>query len=827
MKHVIYVIAILCAITSIADAQTAPLFNGATATRPASDWTSAFLTGNGVMGAMMFGEPYDETVVLNHCRLFVPRGSREIVQPAAQLMPELKEAGLAAGANGPAVVHEMLREKTGQTIIHTDPFHPAFFMKIRMADAPEDSNELPDAYLMTEDFETGELTVRFADEQGYCIRRMFASRPDGVVVVEIFRPKGRVSCTLSMEIDHPDVEPAIQSHGEWLTAHTVYKHGKGGYDSAIRVVPTGGVIINDGETLTVQNADRILLLMKVDNWKEPLPPEISEAWAYSPDNPDFAPGYKTNLLPDLKEHLSSLPADYRKLFLPHAKAHGELFSRVTLDLGGGYDRNVLSEELLDRAAEEDRLPLALAERMYDACRYLIICSAGDNPPNLQGIWTGTWTPAWSGDYTVDSNIQLESQSMLSCNMPDLMQCYYDTVDSWLPDCRLNARKFYGCRGIVSNPRASNTALLLHWGRWPGEQCISCMGWMLHFYYDYYLFTGDREFLEQRVVPLLKESVLFYEDLLAGTEDENGRYRFFISYSPEHRLYANAVIDIATAKAMLTYLTDACEELDIEQDNIPRWKAMLDKMPPYIINEGGYLQEWALPGVPEDYNQRHHSHFLPLYQYCEFDPETTPELWQASHEAFQKKVDGWLHLEQGSNSNHITHGMMNQAQCAARLGRHDIISEVLTRMATRRYINPSFMMSYWPDRKGYGFDAVGTIPDVVNNSLIFAWGGTVDLLPAVPREWTEGSIEGILARGQLHVDRLAWDLNEGRLELTVTSDKDQTVRLRMPESMPITSIEVTSGDGTIGQADGVNTRSLTLPAGCAVTVEITFDMADYK
>ena len=93
-----------------------------------------------------------------------------------------------------------------------------------------------------------------------------------------------------------------------------------------------------------------------------------------------------------------------------------------------------------------------------------------------------------------------------------------------------------------------------------------MGWLLHFFYDYYQFTGDEEFLRERVVPLLKESALFYEDLLRDTEGRDGKYTFFISYSPEqdHRLYANSTFDIAVAKSVLTYLIKSCETLNIEK-----------------------------------------------------------------------------------------------------------------------------------------------------------------------------------------------------------------------------------------------------------------------
>ena len=803
-------------------AQDAKYFRGASATRPATRWEEAFLTGNGRMGVMMFGNPYDETVVLNHCRLYLPLGSREIVPDLAPFFHEIKASALKAGKDGPAVAHRLMTQQAGAQGLRgttpTDPFHPAFILRLKMAGNAEEVKN----YRMTEGFETGELVVRWTDDRGDWERKIFASRPDNVVVMSIAGPRGGVGCELGMDISHALVKSEISADKEWLTSHCVYVKGKGGYDSAIRVTAEGGKIESGEGKITVAGADRILLIMRVDTWKTPLPG--SDAWAYSPKNPEFAKAPKTNLLADIRESLTNLPADYVKLFTPHARAHGELFKRVSLDVGGGEDRKVLTEELLDRAAKTNAFTPALMERMYDACRYLIICSSGDVVPNLQGIWTGTWKPAWSGDWTLDSNLQLEIQSMISANLIEFMESYFRLVESWLPDCRHNAKRVYGCRGVVSNARASNNCLLIHWGEkgWVAEQFIGGLGWMAHFFYDYYLFTGDREFLAKRTVPLLKEIALFYEDLLAGTEDDDGNYRFFISYSPEHGMTANTTFDISVAKAVLTYLIKSCEVLSIEKGNVRKWKAMLDKMPPYLINKGGGLQEWSWPGAGEDYNQRHHSHFLPLYQFCEFDRDRTPALWKASGVAFEHKVQQWLRRAKGSNSNHITHGMANQGQCAARLRRGDVVYEVLSRMATRQYLYPSFMISYWPDLKGFGFDPVGTIPDIVNNSLVFSRDGVVDLLPALPKQWPKGSITGILARGQIQIHKLTWDSPAGRIDLTLTSGIAQTITLRMPLASRITFMKVIEGKATVKELPGRgNCRELALPAEQAVRVEITF------
>ena len=74
-----------------ADNPGAGITHGSISHTPALRWEDAFVTGNGRMGAMLFGNPTDETLVANHCRLFVPLGTREIVPDLAQYLPRLRQ----------------------------------------------------------------------------------------------------------------------------------------------------------------------------------------------------------------------------------------------------------------------------------------------------------------------------------------------------------------------------------------------------------------------------------------------------------------------------------------------------------------------------------------------------------------------------------------------------------------------------------------------------------------------------------------------------------------------------------------------------------------
>ena len=118
-----------------------------------------------------------------------------------------------------------------------------------------------------------------------------------------------------------------------------------------------------------------------------------------------------------------------------------------------------------------------------------------------------------------------------------------------------------------------------------------------------------------MVPAYKDLALFYEDFLTVT-DKNGNYIFVPSFSPENNpgnlnpscmLVINSSMDIAVCREVLANLVEACELLGIEADSVPKWKAMLAKLPPYLLEPDGAMKEWSWPTLEERYVQRHISH----------------------------------------------------------------------------------------------------------------------------------------------------------------------------------------------------------------------------
>jgi alpha-L-fucosidase 2 len=765
---------------------------GSVSRLPARRWEDAFVSGNGRLGAMLFGAPNDEVLVANHCRLFLPLGNREIVPDLAAHVPELRR--IIREKNYDEAMKFFLGKAEGQGypgLIPTDPYHPGFFINIRQpADGPVTE------YVRAENFRTGEVSVRWRDNRGEFRRRLFVSRTDNLIVVSLTGP---VASELSFPPISPEARAAetgswtakigaglIRSEqrtaADWVTYHNVYVKGKGGYDAAVRIISRD------------MGRDR-LLLIRIVPWKTPLPKDQSQAWAYSPDNPDFkrpgiykpapapaessvvayrAPRDAAALLPQLKASLAGLWTGYEALLSSHAAAHGALFDRVALDLGGGADRVRTTEELLDLAKTQKSLPPALMEKMYDAGRYMLICAAGELPPNLQGIWTGSWKPAWSGDFTLDTNVQAAMASACSANLSELMEGYFRLMESFYPEWRLNAKRIFGCRGVVTNIRASNTALELHWGNFPGVFWTAGCGWLASFFTDFADYTGDREFLEKRGLPLLREIAAFYEDFLTET-DKDGRAVFIPSYNPETGCGLNATMDIAVAREALTKLIAAGD------GDSAKWRALLAKLPPYPINAGGELAEW--PDGRLEPEHRHHSQLYPCFQ--SFDPlfETDAALRKAAQASVRAKIAG-----SDSGGEQSSFGRVQCGVAAAYLGLAEEAYGRLRVMAVKQSMTSSLITSHEPNGDIFNTDGNGGIPQIVNMMLLQSrvrpgetesrasrFNSEIELLPALSKAWPTGKAAGLCARGGFEVD-CAW--RDGRLtEATVHSKRGGSCRIR--------------------------------------------------
>jgi hypothetical protein len=578
---------------------------------------------------------------------------------------------------------------------------------------------------------------------------------------------------------------AVEAEDGFVTFRLAYALDAGGCEGLARLFVEGGASHVYGNGLRVQAGGRLLIVAAL----EPL-----KAGAES-------------RLPALKTRQANLPSDYETLLVGHAARHGELFSRVRLDLAEtDAARTTPVEVHLERARAGENEP-AWMQKVFDACRHNIISSTGVLPPNLQGVWTGTWTPHWSGDYTLDANVQAAIAHTLVCGTPELMLSLFRLLDRMLPDFRENARALYGARGLFVNSRVSRHGLQQRYNFCPMFFWSAGGAWLAHYYYDYYLYTGDLEFLRSRALPFMREAAFFFRDFLV--KDERGRYEFNPSLSPENRpangdslATLNATMDVAALRELLANLIAACAELGLDDPDLPVWREMLANLPPYLANADGALKEWAAPGLADNYEHRHMSHLYPLYPGNEACAGRTPELYEMCRRAIAMRMRHYNPAE------YSAFGLYHLAMAAARTDDASTAVEALSRMCAW-HIYTGMGTAHDRGPRIFNMDASGGIPAVVAEMLLQSHGvihGVIAdcrssnddwntpsgpfpesaignhqssillrLLPALPAAWLKGRVAGLRARGGIGVD-IEWNCGALR-KVTLRARRDVRCRVR--------------------------------------------------
>lgn len=737
---------------------TAAPRHGMTLRYPATRWQDALPTGSGVVGALLYGNIENDTIVINHDALYGPGKPAKSLDVSDKIpaMRALIDAGECREAA--QLMRDTYAERlasAGETAEGGVPsYQPFCSLNITAAtDGPFRH------YRRGVDFETGRAWVTWSDNTARLTREVFVSRVTDTVFLRIRSSEaGTVSCgielgeTKSEQVDERaichysggklglNVSRSVSAESGTLSFEGCYEGGVA-FGARGEICALGGTVRAIGDTLVVEGADEVMLEVRL--------------WL------GVNPG-------------AGALEMFDAAFAQHAVLHAELFNRVTLALDG--ERRASNEELLMAAYDGD-VPAALIQTLFDFGRYLLISSSreGGWPANLQGIWNGDYAPAWNCDIHTDENIQMNYWPALPGALKETALPLFDYFEAYLDDFRENARNNYGCRGIhVPLAMTTNGTVT--------PQSYACWtagaGWIAQHFYDYYLFTNDRNFLRERAVPWLREVALFYEDFLF--EGEDGRVVFSPSLSPENRpgngnslLAVNATMDVAVCREVLTNLCEGCETLGIEAEGVSRWRALLERLPDYIVNEDGALCEWLHRDFDDNYHHRHQSHLYPIFPGLEVTEETNPEIYEAGRVAVEKRLVIGLTSQSGWSMAHM-------ANSYARLGEGDRSLECLE-LLTRGSTGPN-LFTYHNDWRQMGLTSGGNtapfqidanfgITSAVLEMLVFSKPGLIKLLPALPAKWACGKVAGIRCRGGISVD-MEWDngcLTEAVLRAQTNSD----------------------------------------------------------
>jgi len=708
-------------------------------------WEESLVSGNGTLGALVPGDPLKERIIFSHEKLFMPEYPPTEAPDLASHMDKIREWVIAGKGDKATEFAVELGNKVGiEGLIWTDPLIPACQLEIETLNPGKVSN-----YARGVDFESGETITAWETESGFFERRLFASRPDQLIALHISAPESELNIRMRLatlpqtdeEMDHEaeafmedklikDARTNVDERG-WLSYTTEFKKkwdgSLKGYLVESRVIPTGGNMKASDGWLLITDADELFVLSRILlSYDMPLPA-------------------KTAL------HEYEIP-DYKKLLAEHRAVHGEMFHRFSLDIGGG-ESFPLAEDLQASSSFGNLNPSYL-NQLCKAARYLLISSTGEIPPTLQGIWGGTWRPAWSGDFTLNGNVPSAIASGLNTNFREVTEAYINYMFSMYSDFRDNARDLYDAPGIFVPSRTSSDGKTYHYAKpYPHLFWYAGGAWTSQFLFDYWQYTGDDTFLKEKAIPFMLDAAAFYKHILV--EGEDGGYNFIPSYSPEigplghHPVVINATMDVAALKQLirnLLYLNYAGYLTEFDEQG---WTSVLKGLPEYEIDEEGDLKEWIWPGLKNDNSHRHASHLYPLFY--EVDPEfkERPELIEAAKTAIEKRLE----YRRGKQGAEMAFGLVQKGLAAAHIGDTEHAFECVDWLCNS-YWSPA-QTSYHDPGEIFNVDIAGGLPAVVTEMILQSSVDKLILLPALPEQWSQGSIKGVGTRCGVTAD-MNWD-----------------------------------------------------------------------
>ncbi len=734
-------------------------------------WREGLMVGNGKIGADIYGGVAEERILLNDASLYWMGRTSVVPDISGKIKDVRKRIDNGDFMGAQKVIPSALEQKNFRPQEEYPLPLCEFDLKFAVGD-------IVTGYSRVLDMEKGEVSVGYSVSGTRYKRDLFVSRANNTAVYQVTKQgSGTVNVNLSFGLMHRvnartyegtcNMPEGAQSRYDKQFMYFAARNEDNGTDYGVtaKVTVNGGSVRPEQGGLEIVNAQSVFIVLKT-----------------------FTDSSREKEWKNLQSVLNGIKDGYDKMLKAHAALHSRLYNSVSLSLDEGEDKYI--EDLLLDADSGNLTPL-LAEKMYKYGRYLLIAGTCEDGRLMSpvGLWNGCYKP-YRASKCVSGQLQMTYLHALQGNLSGNLEKTFDYFENNTGDYRNNALRLYGCRGIaVPVVAAPNTGRLGSTDVF-AVHFTGCAGWLCNFYYKYAKQTQNVKFLKSRLMPFMKETAEFYEDFF--TRSPSGLVsspsplpmRIADSYKITDRpvLAKNSALDFAIAADFFANIIEASEELNINKQDVARWKEFAAEIPSPQLSTDGVFKEFINSVISVDYTGISNGTLYPAYFGNSVDFLSDEE----TINNYIRTADKKLSEPAAQNS----YNMTVLAGVYARLGDDYKAKLCLTNAVRGCAMNNLILVD--KDWRGMGICGSGVWTPVqihsnmvfthdIQQMLMYSKGNTLKIFPALPAEWKDVAFSGFIAENGVTVSA---ETNSGKnlLRVRIESRKETEIDLYLPSGV---------------------------------------------